>query len=55
MIQIGLDDAKAKIAEGEGVYAEAVHRMFEEMKHDRHNFRKPEEIVHEVRKEWGME
>ncbi len=49
MIEIGYNDAKAKVAEGEGVFAEAAHRMMLEKSRDAHNFRNAEEFVQEVR------
>ena len=45
MIEIGVKDAKAKIAEGPGVMYEAIHRMMKEKALDEHNFRKAPEFV----------
>ena len=45
MIEIGIKDAKTKIAEGSGVMAEAIHRMMEEKALNEHDFRKATEFI----------
>lgn len=41
MIEIGLADAKAKIAEGEGVFAEAISRSIKEKNKNPKKFKMP--------------
>ena len=51
MIEMGIKDAKAKIAEGPGVMYEAIHRMMQEKAKNQHQFRKASEFIPLIQEE----